>query len=530
MLKLLLGAPPRLLMISDKKFGMARRSNSWSSWQLGDLGTPEFSKDELKFLNKVPDEVQIECPICLQVMLKDPHLVTCCGHHFCGRCIRRAFSQPCPLCKCPSYQAVVNKGLLRTINGLRVYCLNQAEGCEWEGDLIDLNGHLNKGNRVDGCLYVEVDCYYKCSVKMKRHLLENHEKKACPRRPYSCKYCMAKGTYSEITNVHYKKCRNYPIPCPNKCGQKITRPQLDHHIQAICPKQLVVCEYHWIGCNVQPKREDVAKHYSTYVAEHNALIANKCRRLQKENEDLKDRINVINREMKRESTQFDEEIQILNQEMEDFKDYQLKESENYKKMMKEMKREMRNESTRFDWEIQRLNQEKEGQLKENEGFKKRINEMNREMRNESTRFDWEIQRLNQEKEGQLKENEGFKKRINEMNREMRNESTRFDWEIQRLNQEKEGQLKENEDLKERINEMNREMRRESTQFYREIQHLNQQMKDFKNNQLHKKIKDWANQVWEKIKILFLVLYICTFICCIIVELFQGRIRKKFFHF
>ena len=336
---------------------MSRRYNSWSTWQ-ENPSTPEFSKDELNFFKKVPDEVQIECPICLQIMLNDPYLVTCCGHRFCGPCIKRAFSQPCPICKSPSYQAVVDKGLLRTIRGLHVYCQNQSEGCDWEGDLAELAGHLNIGNRINGCLYVEVACFYKCSVKIKRHLLEDHEKKTCPRRPYSCEYCWAKSTYSEITNFHYKQCRNYPIPCPNKCGQKIIRPQLDHHIQAICPMQPVVCEYHWIGCNVQPKREDVAKHCSTHVAEHNTLIADKCRRLQKENEDLKERIIVINREMKMESTRFDQEIQRLNQEMEYFKDYQLKESENFKKMINEMKTKMRI----FDWEIRILNQEMNNQL------------------------------------------------------------------------------------------------------------------------------------------------------------------------
>ena len=476
---------------------MARRYNSWSRRKQGDPGTPEFSKDNLKFFKKVPDEVQIECPICLQVMLKDPHLVTCCGHHFCGPCIRRVSSQPCPLCKSPSYQAVVDKGLLRTIRGFRVYCLNHEEGCDWEGDLAELNGHLNIGNRLNGCLYVEVACFYKCSVKMKRHLLEDHEKKECPQRPYSCKYCMVKGTYSEITNVHYKQCQNYPIPCPNKCGQKIPRLQLDHHIQAICPMQPVVCEYYWIGCNVQPNREDLSKHCSTYVAEHNALIANKCRRLQKENEDLKERINVMKREMRNESTRFDREIQRLNQEMEDFKDYQ---------------------------------------LKENQDLKERIIEINKEMRNESTQFDWEIQKLHQKmedfKDCQLKVNEDLKERINKINKEMRNESIRFDQETQRLNLEmedfKDYQLKENEDLKERIIKMNREMRNENTQFYREIQRLNQQIKGFEDNQLDRKIKDWAKQIWEKIKIIFFVLYICGFLCCIIIELFQGKIRKKIF--
>ena len=58
-----------------------------------------FSKEELSFANELPEHVEIECPVCLDI-LTDPHLVSCCGHNFCGSCIERvkASNGSCPMC------------------------------------------------------------------------------------------------------------------------------------------------------------------------------------------------------------------------------------------------------------------------------------------------------------------------------------------------------------------------------------------------------------------------------------------------
>ena len=280
-----------------------------------------FSKDELCFLKEVPDEVQIECPICLQVMLKDPHLVSCCGHHFCGPCIERSFSRPCPLCKSANYKSVVNKGLLRTINGLRVYCINQTEGCEWLGDLKDLDRHLNTSNRTNGCQYVEVTCLFNCSAKIKRHLLEFHEKTSCPYRPFSCKYCGKKGTCSEIKNVHYQTCLYYPIQCPNQChhiGKGIPRSYMDDHLQQYCPKQPVECEYSSLGCKVELKREDLPDHRAAFATEHNTLIIRQlmdiCISLQNENKVLKKDLEQTNSQIENIQIKICQETNDLNEQ------------------------------------------------------------------------------------------------------------------------------------------------------------------------------------------------------------------------
>ena len=76
----------------------------------------------------------------------NPHLVSCCGHNFCGSCIERvkASEGSCPMCNKEKYQFIINKERLRFINGLEVYCSNKEKGCQWKGELKNMSTHLNK--------------------------------------------------------------------------------------------------------------------------------------------------------------------------------------------------------------------------------------------------------------------------------------------------------------------------------------------------------------------------------------------------
>ena len=40
------------------------------------------------FVDTIPKELQTECSICLHV-LRDPHMVDCCGYRFCKSCIEQ---------------------------------------------------------------------------------------------------------------------------------------------------------------------------------------------------------------------------------------------------------------------------------------------------------------------------------------------------------------------------------------------------------------------------------------------------------
>ena len=60
--------------------------------------------------------------------------------------------------------------------GLRVRC--SKDGCDWEGELGDLERHLS-----NKCLYVKEVCPHGCGQSYPRHLLQTHQTDECPQRP-----------------------------------------------------------------------------------------------------------------------------------------------------------------------------------------------------------------------------------------------------------------------------------------------------------------------------------------------------------
>ena len=247
----------------------------------------QFSKDELSFAEEIPKHVELECPVCLNI-LTDPHLVSCCGHNFCGSCIERvkAGDRACPMCKEKNYQSFADKKCLRIINGLQVYCLNRKEGCQWKGELKFLSTHTNRGMREGECLYEEAKCRYEeCDRKGQRHHIGYHEQWRCPQRPFECEHCKTEGTHHFITEEHMKNCLKVPTACPNKCTDALMpKDRVPAHLTTECPLELVDCMFSWAGCKERPLRKDIELH--TTDTKHMMLLAVACGKLKKENETL----------------------------------------------------------------------------------------------------------------------------------------------------------------------------------------------------------------------------------------------------
>ena len=246
----------------------------------------QFSKEELSFVEDLPKHVEIECPVCLNI-LTDPHIVSCCGHNFCGSCIEtvKASDGSCPMCQEEEYQVMVNKERLRIINGLEVYCRNKEKGCQWKGELKNMPTHLKRRKRRGECQYEEVKCRHKkCREKNQRRYLKEHEDSECLQRPFECQYCGEEGTFLSITKDHYEECGRYPVTCPNKCvSTNMPRHTLTAHINK-CPLEPVDCVFSWAGCNDKPLRKDV--HVHTADTKHMTLLAVACGQLKKENEKM----------------------------------------------------------------------------------------------------------------------------------------------------------------------------------------------------------------------------------------------------
>ena len=225
-----------------------------------------------------PKELETQCPICLQV-LRDPFQVTCCGNSFCQSCLKRvqANKMSCPICNEANFGAFDDKRLRRLLSGSKVRCTYQKSGCEWTGELGELDRHLNlnpelgKQHRI-GCKFVAVACTHCCEYFQRRNVYA-HEKESCPQRPFSCGYCEDySSVYEDVVNSHWPICKCFPVPCPNECGARLERQNVKTHVDAVCPLTVVNCDFHYAGCETQLVRKDIPTHLAESLATHISLL------------------------------------------------------------------------------------------------------------------------------------------------------------------------------------------------------------------------------------------------------------------
>ena len=178
----------------------------------------------------------IFCPVTFEV-LRDPHQTTCCGNHIsatAGARLQRE-GKPCPMCKEPNFMTHADKYYKRVVNSLKVRCPHKGRGCEWIGNLGDLDQHAN----------------------------------VCPKRPWRCQYCDFTAAYSVGANEHLPQCPKFPEPCPNRCEVgTVQRCDLESHLATECPLQLVACEFSRAGCTEKVPRKDLARHMEGNMQKH----------------------------------------------------------------------------------------------------------------------------------------------------------------------------------------------------------------------------------------------------------------------
>ena len=236
---------------------------------------------DCEFIERPSKGVQCECPVCLLV-LREPHQVTCCGYSFCVTCVKRVQEdkKPCPTCNEADFNAYSNKGLRRTLNEYRVYCCQRGDGCDWVGELGELDKHLNlqppPEKLLVGCQFSEVDCTY-CVQPFQRRYVQAHQSDDCPKRPYACQHCNKyaatfKATYEEVTQNHWPVCPFFPLSCPNNCELVLQRQEVEHHMSRDCPLTLVQCDFHMVGCQVELARRDMPSHISENLTGHMSLL------------------------------------------------------------------------------------------------------------------------------------------------------------------------------------------------------------------------------------------------------------------
>ena len=217
-----------------------------------------------------------------QLLLDPVQTSSCCGHRL-SRAVAEQLQnkgKPCPICKKTPLRTTNDLSFKREVRQLKVRCSNKSAGCEWVGELGELDNHLKPGSVEGPCHFVDVECPLQCGRLVKRRNLNHHKSKQCVKRPFSCIYCGYKSTHEKVVNDHWPKCQHYPRVCPNKCSKtEIQRRYLKRHLQEECPLENVPCEFSFAGCSTKIKRKSMKQHLDHAKDEHLKMTALECKNL-----------------------------------------------------------------------------------------------------------------------------------------------------------------------------------------------------------------------------------------------------------
>ena len=125
------------------------------------------------------------CPVTCGLLLQ-PHLTTCCGNHLSQEAAMKIQGETtiwiqgeggaCPLCNMPDLVTLPDKYFLRQVKKLCVFCHHKEKGCKWQGELFDLDHHLQSCPYSDLSRYTLLTCtspYYPYIFHaVKKRLLE----------------------------------------------------------------------------------------------------------------------------------------------------------------------------------------------------------------------------------------------------------------------------------------------------------------------------------------------------------------------
>ena len=233
------------------------------------IATPsKVSGYDYEFTNTPPDT--LVCMIC-HLPSRNPFLSVCCGHNFCKSCLDdynkaiTIYTNVCPVCRSEEFQSFPNKLSDREIRSLHIKCTNKEKGCDWQGELNNINDHLD---RDDGCPYEGMICTNGCGLVLERKFITTHVEITCQRRQVNCQYCYIIGERQFIEGKHKKRCPKLPLPCPNKCAEEnIPREDMEDH-RKVCPLEMIQCEYHNVGCEERMMRKQRKKHDEDKMEEH----------------------------------------------------------------------------------------------------------------------------------------------------------------------------------------------------------------------------------------------------------------------
>ena len=140
-----------MIPVANGSTGLIRVTTLLTDYSLTDMAivTPNIIGGyDYDLFCKPPD--RLICKIC-HLSSRDAYLSVCCGHIFCKSCLNNAKkasakSIVCPVCRDEEFVTFPNKAVDREVKELLIFCTNKERGCEWQGELNDINKHLGNSD------------------------------------------------------------------------------------------------------------------------------------------------------------------------------------------------------------------------------------------------------------------------------------------------------------------------------------------------------------------------------------------------
>ena len=289
------------------------------------------------------------CSVTLELLM-EPQLTSCCGHHLSTEASARLQREgkACPMCNEQQWTAMLDKFHRRRTHELRVRCPHKRSGCDWEGEVGDVERHAA----------------------------------SCPKRPWECPHCALRYTYGEGEGNHWPACSKFPEPCPNGCEVgSVERCHLEQHHRE-CPLEPVACEMREFGCSAVVPRRDLATHMRESELQHLTAMAvlnlRLTRQLQQDAAEKDVKIAHLQLEMTKQKEELEREItKEMAEQKKEFKKEMTEQKEDLKKEMTEQKEELKKEMTKQKEKLKEKINAQKGKLKKdlNEMFKKDLSDL-----------------------------------------------------------------------------------------------------------------------------------------------------------
>ena len=406
---------------------------------------------QCEFVGPVPEELL--CKSC-KLVARQPRVVDCCGEHFCQACIDPVLKdkKPCPSCGEADFNEVFIKKDLKKILALQVHCAMKQKGCEWVGQLEQLDAHLDTD-----CQYVDVECPSKCDQKVQKRNLATHVEIDCPKREFMCPYCTYKATFEIVSNVHWLECLLFPLKCPNRCGVTCEREFIDDHMQ-ICSLEEVECEAYFAGCKEKFLREDQDEHMKRNVERHLKLTATATL--------------TIKQELQENNSEMKQELKKLKQNLEE-KDQQIRQlQESHKQVQQQLQEkdaELKQELLRKDAALKALKDDVNQELKKRDGelkqeLTKRDNELKAKLETTDQNTSKAIKAQDKLLQEQLKARDGEVTKLQEKDKQFEQKLQEKDAELKQELQKKDEAMKAlKDDVKKRDDELKLKLKEKDQQ-------------------------------------------------------------------